>query len=251
MPAKTNDSGYRLPLIISLLVVLILAIAVGTMVYGKSLQSQHFIIVTATGTATASPSTAEIYTTINATGSTAVLANENLSTSVGEFNTTILPFLNGNVSEIQTQSYQVYQPLNCTYTNFTYQCKKLDYYAATESLLVTLPDVKSISSATAQMLAIPHLQLQSVQAVLSDSQKTALNQKALSLALANATAQATTLAGGKSITIVNISVQSGYLYYPMPLGVVSGSSGKAVNGTAFYGGITSEEKSVYVVFSTN
>ena len=131
MPAKTNDYGYRLPLIISLLVVLVSVIVVGATLSGKGFERQHLITVTATGTASASPAMATVYATINATGSTAASANGNLSVLVGEFNTTMLPFLNGNVSRIQTVSYQVYQPSNCTYVNASYN------YCVYKKLIIT------------------------------------------------------------------------------------------------------------------
>ena len=238
---------------LSLLVILVSVIVVGATAFGRDFQHQHLIMVTATGTASASPSMASIYATINATGSTAALANANLSVFVGEFNTTVLPFLNGNVSDIQTQSYQVYQPYNCTYVNVSYYCvyRKLNYYVATESILVTIPSIKNVSAAVTQMLAVPHLQLQSVQAVLSDNQKTALNQEALSKALANATAQATALAGSREVVVENISVQSGYVSYPYALDASSGAVAKVANGTVFFGGTASAQKSVYVVFSTH
>jgi len=239
---------------LALIAVLASVVILGTIVFGNDFQHLHTIMVTATGTASASPSVAMMYIMINGTGNTAALANTNLSASVEEFNATIMPFLNGNVSKIQTQSYQVYQPTNCTYSNLSYQCKKLDYYVATESVLVTIPNIGNASEAAAQLLTIPNLQLQSVQAVLSDSQKTALNQQALSKALENATSQATALAGNERVVVENITVQSSYVYYPYALNAASGASGsvaRAINSTAFYGGTASAQKSIYVVFSTH
>ena len=87
---------------------------------------------------------------------------------------------------------------------------------------------------------MPHLQLQSVQA-LSDDQKTALNQEALSKALANATAQATALAGSKGSGREH-PVQSGYVYYPYALIRLSGAVAKVANGTVFFGGTASRRK---------
>jgi len=239
---------------LSLLVVFASLMIVGATLFFKDFGHQRTITVTATGLASASPAMATVYVTMNATGMTASLANANLSARVNEFNTTVLPFLNGNVSRIQTTSYQVYQPSNCTYVNVSNYCiyKKLDYYIATESMSVTIPSISNASNALTQMLAIQNLQLQSVQATLSNSQKTALNQEALTQALTNATSQAKALAGSESIRVENISVQSSVIYpYYYSVGAASSATpgAKTVNSTVFYGGTISAQKSVYVVFS--
>ena len=224
MAIKFKDSGYLLPLILALLIALVAVIFIGVAFIGRGIQHQRTVTVTAVGTASANPSMAKIDVLINATGKTAGLANTNLSAIVNSFNSTILPFLNGNMSLIQTLYYEIYQATNCTYIN-TYYCTptKLGYYVATESIEVTVPSINNVSAVIAGVSGINGLQLQDVQAQLSESQQTTLGREALSQALDNATIQAGILAAnGTKIRVENITVEYSRIYYPYAL---SGSSG--------------------------
>lgn len=219
--------------------------------------AQHLrtITVTATGAASANPAAAKVYVTLNATGSSASLANANLATLVNRLNNTVLPYLNGNLSNIQTTSYQIYQPTNCTYPIsqiYPPVCipHTQNYFVAIEGIAVTVPSISNVPQLVTQISAIPNLALQNVQAQLSDAQKSALNQQALSQALANATTQARLLAGsGTSLVIQNITVTNSQFIYPFAGAGALSVSSKSLNGTAFFGGVTTIQKSVYVVFS--
>ena len=97
------------------------------------------ITVTAVGTAATKPAEAVLSVQLNATGRTAGAANANLSVLTNVLNNTLMPLVNGNASDIQTQSYSIYQPTICTYPKMnitigTYCVpQKLPYFAASES----------------------------------------------------------------------------------------------------------------------
>jgi uncharacterized protein YggE len=251
-----------MPLVLALIIALVAVAVIGAMAIGVRFGHERIITVTATGTATAAPSMAKIYVTMNATGETAYIADANLSLIVDELNSTLSPYVNGNLSMIQTVSYEIYQPTNCTYpitspvetsvVSYPYCIPtKLPYYEATESVVATIPNMSNVSAAITDLSAIPDLQLQSVQAQLSTSQQSTLNQEALSQALDNATTQASILAGGEQhVTVKNISVQSGYIYYPYALSATASGSvvGKTTNSSEFFSGTISAQKSIYVVF---
>ena len=237
----------------ALLITLVAVLFVGAALMGRGFLHQRTITVTAVGAASAIPSLVKIDIVANATGRTADLANANLSSTLNELNSTLFPFLDGNVSLIRTLYYEVYQPTNCTYVGGTYPyCvpTKLGYYAATEGIEVTIPDMENVPAAITGASGVPNLQIQDVQAQLSDSQQTVLGQEALAHALGNATAQAGILAGGAAhIRIENITVGYSQIVYPYALGGLSESSAsKASNSSAFYSSRITVQKSVYVVF---
>jgi uncharacterized protein YggE len=278
MPAKSKDSGscccgsaLAKVLIVAAAVVIVAAIVIGLSFAGRSAggnfagvfqnqyENQRTITLTASGSASASPDMAEVMIAMNGTGPTAAMANANLSASVGVMNRTILPFLNGNTSLIQTTSYQISPATNCTYPAGTstavipYYCitHKLPYYVASESLEISVPNIRNSSAVITGLSKVPNIQLQGVQAAFSQGLQNTLNQKALSAALANATGQAQLLAGqGVSISVENITVQSGLMYYPEAYGTLSIASSPAVaaNSTAFYGGKGTTQRSIHVVF---
>jgi uncharacterized protein YggE len=220
-----------------------------------SAQGMRTITLTASGSASASPETAEVQVSMNATGATPALAEANLSSSVALMNSTVLPFLNGNTSKIQTTSYQIQQATNCTYdSSMPYYCitHRLPYYVASESFEITVPKIGNSSGVITGLSRISGLELDGVQAALSADQQSSLNQQALSAALANATSQAQLLAGeGTPIEVENITVQSSEVYYPY--GVFAGAAvaaPKATNSSAmFFGGVSTTQKSIRVVFA--
>jgi uncharacterized protein YggE len=239
--------------VLALVVALVAVSSIVIMLVGRGFQHQRTITVTAVGTASANPSMAELDILLNATGNTVYLANANLSAIANELNATLLPFLNGNASRIQTVYYSVYQPTNCTYVSPAYYCKesKLPYYAATESIEALMPNIANVSDAITAVSGIPDLQIQDVQAQLSEGQQAVLSREALSQAVENATSQAEIVAGsGTSISIENITVQYSQVYCSgCMFGASSGAVAQGASPSAFFGGRASVQKNVYVVFS--
>ncbi len=273
MPAKPNNpkdscscccSCGSLPLAIGIVAVIAAVfVAVAVAGFAASGRSAHLpysyqhlrtITVSASGSVSAEPAMAQVQVSINGTGATAALANANLSSSVAAMNSTILPFLNGNASEIQTTSYQIYQATNCTYpSNLTFSyciTQKLPYYVAYESFTVSVPNLKNASQVITGLSGIPGLQLQGVQAALSDGQQAMMGQEALSAALANATAQADILAGNGIVQVENITVQYSQIYYPRVYNLAGASASVANKSSAvFFGGTATVQRSINVVFS--
>jgi uncharacterized protein YggE len=213
------------------------------------------ITVMAVGTASAKPAQAVLSVQLNATGKTAGAANANLSVLANMLNSTLMPLVNGNSSDIQTLSYNIYQPTVCTYPKMNMSVgiycvpQKLPYFASTEYISVTIPSIGNVSAAITQLSAIPGLQLQNVQAQLSGGQQAALSQLALSRALANATSQASILAGsGTSVEIKNITVQGSQIFYPFYASGASMGVAAVRNSTLFFGGQATVQKGVYVNF---
>ena len=107
--AKTNKQAHLTLAILCLAVALVF---VGIVVL--SVQAPHssssFISLSATGTASATPNTVDVYISLNGTGNTTAYATANLSVTTTLFNKTIQPFVNGNSSLIQTTYYEVYKP---------------------------------------------------------------------------------------------------------------------------------------------
>ena len=217
---------------------------------------QHLsqVMVSASGSVSAVPSQAQMTLFLNATGATAAGAVSNLSAMAGSLNTTLLPFLNGNASSIQTQSYNVYPASNCTPVYYPYQSTTTicpsprRFYIAAETVLVTLPGVSSVDSALSGVSRISGVGIASVSAKLSAQQQSSLQQQALALAISNATSQASAVAGGKQVSVQNITVQGGYVFYPN-YGVFSAAS--AASNQTFFAGRATVTKSIYVVFNVH
>ena len=241
-----------------LLTVAVIFIGLSILFWGYALllnapQHNFMITVSSSGSVTASPAQAKIYLFVNATGNTSASAAANLSAKMGIFNSTLMPFIGYNSSRIQTLSYSVYAPGPCY--NYTYPyyypvqyCRPVYspvFFVATESIAVTLPNVSMASEALAGISGVPGASVSNVAAVLSQQQQTVLGQQALALAMSNATAQAEAVTGGAKLSIQNVTIQNGYLYYAS-YGAAS-SSAKSYNQT-FFSGTATVTKSIYVVF---
>ncbi len=238
-------------LIFPILISLALAF-VGYAILQGAPQHLSLISVSASGSVSAVPSEAQIYVVLNATGANAASAVSNLSAIAAALNTTLLPFLNGNASAIQTQSYNVYPASNCTpiyypiYPSTTTICpSQRRFYSAIESLLITLPQASSASAAISGISRIGGVSISDASAKLSAQQQTSLSQQALTLAIQNATSQATALSSGAILHVQNITVQNGYIYYPY--GVFSAAN--AASNQTFFAGTATVTKNIYVVFS--
>jgi uncharacterized protein YggE len=241
-------------LIFPILIALSLAF-IGYAILQGAPQRLSLITVSASGSVSAVPSQAQMTLFLNATGATAAGAVSNLSAIAGSLNTTLLPFLNGNASAIQTQSYNVYPASNCTpayypaYPLTTTICPSpFRFYKASEYLLVTLPEASSTDSAVSALSAIGGISISGISAKLSAQQQSGMQQQALSLAIANATGQASALSGGRQVTVQNITVQGGYVFYPN-YGTFSAAS--AASNQTFFVGRATVTKSIYVVFNVH
>lgn len=203
------------------------------------------ISISATGTAYNTSSQSQLYVTVNATGITANATVQNLTKTLNSFNSTILPYVNHNLSDITTQYFNVYKLYNQT------------GYEATESLTVTIPNISNTSAALGALSALNGVYVSEASPQLSTYQISELRTKALSLALVNATSQAYALIGNSStIYATNISVNT-YRVFPFPVvaegGAAGGASAPALQNNTFspqfYGGRSSVTESITVVFT--
>ena len=254
--ATQKDSG-RYPYIITIILVLILGavLLINTLQQkaGSPVQELGFVEVSAAGYAYGTPSQALVYITVNGSGNTSAGAVSNLASTLGQLNSTLLHYVNGNASQIKTQSLSVYQQCSSYVPPYT-QYKQVLYpgcnqtnYEAQEGIVVTLPNVNNVSSLVGSVSQIPNVLVGSVSVQRSDSQASALRDTALQNALSNATSQAGVLAGGKNLTLINVSVDS---YYAYPFAMTMGSSTQhASSAPVFYAGRYQVSETVSARFS--
>jgi uncharacterized protein YggE len=249
--------NYSMPLAVMVVAIVVIVLVFAAFAVWHTSPTQISLIrITSSGTLTAVPSEASIYVYLNGTGATAAAAVANLSTIAGTLNQTVLPLLNGNLSNLQTLNYNVYVPGTCPNATQYYYYRPYycippggdKFYVAAETMLVNIPSTNNINGAISKIAQISGVGIGSISAKLSDSQQTALGQQALTLALANATTQAQALAGtGVQVSVINITVNSQY-YYPMYAsgGVVSSNVSR--NQSSFFPGTAQITRSVSVVF---
>ena len=228
----------------------------GYAIWSGSAQQSQLITISASGTLTADPTQSSIYIFLNGTGPDSASAVSNLSTVTGRVNATLRQYINGNTSLIETLSYNVYPSSNCTeyyypqtyppYYTTTICSDPRTFYTASEYLRVTIPNVGSTNAALVGLSGIKGVSINNVEASLSLAQQANLSQKALTLALSNATSQAQALSGGRQISVKNITVQNNYIYYAG--GSVFSAEKPAYNQT-FFPGRATVTKNIYVVFS--
>ena len=217
-------------------------------------QNLGYITVSATGTASATPTEGTLYLSVQGNGKTAAAATHNLSVALNQMNSTLIKYINGNLSLIKTTYYNLYNQTNnypC-YSNLacpTYISP--NGFVASEQLTVTIPNTQNVSKAIGALAAVNGVQVTSASATLSDAQITALRTTAFENALKNATSQASALTGNASLSEQNITVNN-YYFYPVAYALGTSSSGTAtVNSTnpSFYSGTDSVTESINVVFS--
>jgi uncharacterized protein YggE len=260
-----------LPYAIALIAVLVFAALMVFSLEGSigTRGSNRMLSISATGSAYNKSSEAQISVTINGTGTTSALAVQNLSSTLGRFNSTAYGFLNGNYSLLATTYYSVYKP-------YSYPCgvyaggvsgiiptpicnmsktSNLSNYVAVEEITVTLPNISNVSSFLGAVGSIPNVYVTSTYPLLSDRQATMLRSEALAAALANATSQAKALIGNDTILSTNITVNNYYVYPYELAGAGSGIS--TINGNVtptttigpeFYSGLNKVTESINVVF---
>ncbi|MGI0141936.1 MAG: SIMPL domain-containing protein [Candidatus Micrarchaeales archaeon] len=247
-----SDAGNNAAIVLSIVAIasVIVLLILGCHGFGGA----QTITVTATGTAYGFSDQALMYIFANSTGDTAALANSGLVSTVNSVDNALAPYLNGNSSLIQTQSYNVFQTriLVCTGASgvvVSGPCLNRTGYEAAQSIVATIPNILNVSGAIAALAAIPNVNVQGVNQQLSAMQYSRLLNNSLSNAVVNATAQAQALAGSKyTVSIINITTtQSSPIFYG-PL--AAASSGSAQNSSYFVGrtGVT---RSITVVFRMN
>lgn len=226
--------------IVAALSIIVLGGAFGAMIlYPHGLINQQTsIVVSASGSAVAAPQLATLYVSMNGTGATTAIATSNLSQTLNVFNSTISPYIGGNTSRINTQSYSLWQSKN-------------GIYVATQAVSVSLPNVLNISRILGSLSLVKDVYIQGVGTQFSPQQVNSLTQQALKLAIANATNQATTLSPNKTITIRNISVSRSFYYPYYPLALGASSSVSATPSPLFFSGRSSITETVTVVFTHN
>ena len=184
---------------------------------------QSSITVTATGTAEQYPSQGVLYLSINGTGKTQQIATMNLSLGIASVNNSISKYIEGNISNIQTEYYTVSKIRNST------------LYQAYEEIKITLPNSNNISAALSQLSNIGNVNVFSASAQLSPSQQNSMEKQALSYALENATQQAEVLANNSTIVIVNITTNQQSRILPFSASAVSNIAGSNTGSIFYYG----------------
>lgn len=218
-----------------------------------TIQKVGYVTITATGSASAQPTTGTLYVNAQGKGITAAGATANLSIALAQMNSSISKYINGNQSRIKTTYYNIYNQSG-NY-NYPYGYNTYNGFVASEQLTITIPNTQNVSGAIGALSLINNLQISSASSTLSDSQITALRSTAFSNARQNATTQASILTNNASLSIQNITVNS-YYFYPIAYalgsaGSVKGTNANTTTGPGFYSGLDSVTESVTIVFSYN
>ncbi len=219
------------------------------------------ITITATGSASMPGGGAELYLYVNGTGNTTQSAVANLSRTLSTVNSSLSGYLNGNLSLITTQYFNVGKVTLCVpypYVALPAWCSgnyNKTSYQAYESVSVDIPNAKNATGVLVALSGIPNVYVSSIQAKLTDQQTAALRGEALASAMSNATVQATALAPSGKVSPLNITVNN-YYVYPLPysfggtpVAAQAAASSQAVN-SLFYSGTSSITESITVVFGT-
>jgi len=248
---KNNPMPYVLAIVILIAVVALLAVSFlfRASGYGNQAPNQNsnvnYLTISASGTVSNRSTEGIIDAMINGTGRTNEAAVQNISATLLQFNKTIYQYVNGNLSDISTNYFNVYKAYNSS------------NYTAMEDIEVTIPSINNVSAALGALSAIPNVYPSAISTQLTNNQISAMRVKALSLAMQNATEQARAVIGNGTITATNISVNNYYFYpYRYGLGAVPAASGAGGSYTTtvtippqFYGGTSQITESVTVVFS--
>lgn len=249
-----EDNSMHMLLIALVIIVLIIQVASLAKIYSIQ-QVQPYnktngggtsqVSITASGTTSAQPTQGSVYINAEGKGLTAAAATANLSSALNKLNSSILGYLNGNLSLIQTTYYNVYNESGyySTYNGFV----------ASEQLTIMVPNFQNVSKIVGALSSINAIMVSSSEASLSNQQMTSLRNAAYSAALQNATSQAEILTSNATLSVYNITVNA-YRFYPIPLGAgVSAAAAPSIaNSSAvnpqFYSGKESVTESITVVF---
>ncbi len=205
--------------------------------------SLSYLTITASGSVQAVPSKATLEVDFEGKGTTSYAATANLTSELNKANSTLIQYVNGNMSNIQTSYYSVYNQ-SSYYSTY-------NGYVATESVSVTIPNINNVSAAIGAISAINGTSVYGGAGELSDAQTTSMRTTALSGAITNATSQAQTLLPGKNFSISNMTVNS-YNRYPI-YPVVAGSSALATSSKqtlspSYFTGTQTLTESITVIF---
>ncbi len=194
--------------IIAIIAVLLIGSAVIIMLLypsGAPAAAARSINVAASGSAGAYPAEATMYLTINGTGLTPRIAADSAALTLDQINATLMKYLDGNVSNMQTESYSLMKVYNQT------------EYQVVETFSIKIPNIKNASAALYAVSGINKNNVDGINAELSANQITALRAEALSEALSNATAQALVVSGSAGVYARNITIQN-FRIYPLSYG---------------------------------
>lgn len=192
-----------------------------------------YITVSASGESYGYPQVARLYVSMNGTGSTAAIAYSNLSLTASTLNFTMQKYIAGNSSNMKTEAYSLQKVYNKS------------YYEASETVVLYIPQVQNVTGAIDALSQVPGVSLNQASAELSSQQDAELTQSALRAALSNATAQAETLSGNKTLEVNNITVSRTYIY---PYIQFSGAAYQQ-SGQSFFSGIDGVQEQITAVFS--
>ncbi len=247
------DPNYVMGAVTLLAIVIIIAAVVLYFAISKS-QSQTTtttpggtqITVTASGTAFSSAAQVSMSMFVNGSGNSSATAIANLSKTLNKVNATLLKYVNGNISLITTQYFNV----NKAYNKST--------YVAQENLLVIIPNATNVTGALIGLASIPNVYVFNINSKLSAQQTATLRTQALSLAISNATIQANAVSPTGKSMLLNVTINS-YYFYPLPYynggpgGIATPVAQVARNQTInslFYSGRSSVTESVTAQFVT-
>jgi uncharacterized protein YggE len=208
-----------------------------------------FLTVSATGSATGVPSKAEISLDLQGKGLTASAATYNLSKELSQANATLMKYVEGNRSNIQTTYYNLYNQTSYYYSTY-------NGYIAQEELSVTIPSIKNVSPALGALANISGVSIYGSSGILSDSQLSQLRTTALAQAMSNATAQAKALLPGKNLSVSNITIGYYPRIYPLPY-ALGGTAAEAISNSSvttspeYFNGTETVTESITVVFAYN
>ncbi len=158
----------------------------------------------------------------------------------------MIRYVNGNLSNILTTSYNLYNQSDYYYTSY-------NGYVAEEHFSITIPNINNASAVLGSLASINGISVSGLTQEFSKTQLASLRTMALQRALSNATEQAQELLPGKKLVAKNISVN---YYNPivMPFALSAASSANSAGtGTnpGYFAGTRVVTGSVTVVFSYN
>ncbi len=222
-------------------------------------QGATTVSVTASGSASATADAAQLDLLVNGTGNTTQIAVANLSKTMNLVNSTLLKYVNGNLSQISTEYFNVnacysYPYYISTTTIYPPKVNKTCGYVATEDLLITIPNSNNVTSALQSLTSIPNVYVNGAAAKLTNQQISTLRGQALTQAMSNATGQAVAVSPTGKVSALNITV-NGFYVYPLQYsfggtGIVTpGAAAGELQNSLFYTGTSSVTESVTVVFA--
>lgn len=191
------------------------------------------LTISASGSASGIPQQGMITLYVNSTGTTSAIATANLSLTLLQVNTTLLKYTNS--SGISTNYYSLWKEPNSS------------LYVASEYMGAQLQNVSSITPALQALSAYPNVFVSGVSSQFSNAQTAELSNRALQLALSNATAQAEALTGNAVLTVRNITVNTYHPIFPYTLDASAASSG--ANLPLFFNGKETITETVQVTFA--